>query len=271
MSHVKQVIGVIGAGSMGQALIAGWVAQDSPDREILALVRDLPKYQFLSEKFGPSVRVTDDRSELLQCTTIVIAIKPQIIRELLHEFTPFIAPDCLLISVAAGITCGFIENCFPQTQQVIRAMPNTPSIIGRGVTGVSAGAGCSRASVDRAVQLMSAVGTVVELPESQQNDLAAVSGSGPAYLFYLAENLIRGAQELGLDSELAQSLVRETLMGAAELLAGSPASPEQLRQQVTSPGGMTAAAMEVLDVCEVGPAVIDALARGTERARELGG
>ena len=131
--------------------------------------------------------------------------------------------------------------------------------------------GCSRASVDRAVQLMSAVGTVVELPESQQNDLAAVSGSGPAYLFYLAENMIRGAQELGLDSELAQSLVRQTLVGAAELLAGSSASPEQLRQQVTSPGGMTAAAMEVLEVREVGPAVIDALARGTESARELGG
>jgi pyrroline-5-carboxylate reductase len=109
------------------------------------------------------------------------------------------------------------------------------------------------------------------LPESQQNDLAAVSGSGPAYLFYLAENMIRGAQELGLDSELAQSLVRQTLVGAAELLAGSSASPEQLRQQVTSPGGMTAAAMEVLEVREVGPAVIDALARGTESARELGG
>ncbi len=258
-------IGIIGTGSMGQALIAGWAAGG---HRIVAVVRDKPKYAHLEAEYA--VTLTEDRAVLAECAVVVIAIKPQMIREILHEFSAFIAPGAVVISVAAGITTEFIGRVFPNTDQIIRAMPNTPSIIGKGVTGMSGSPECTRESMDIARDLMSSVGVVVEVPEAQQNALAAVSGSGPAYLFYLAEYLLQGALELGLDQETAEELVRHTVVGSAELLASSTKSPVELRQQVTSPGGMTAAAMQVLDDSQVGTAVVAALARGTERANELG-
>ncbi len=261
-------IGIIGTGSMGQALIAGW---SNKVHRIVAVVRDKPKYAPLEAEYTEHLlTVTEDRAVLTECSVVVVAIKPQMIREILHEFSTFIAPGTVVISVAAGITTEFIGRVFPNTDQIIRAMPNTPSIIGKGVTGMSASPECTRESLDVACELMSSVGVVVEVPESQQNALAAVSGSGPAYLFYLAQYLLQGAHELGLDPATAEKLVRQTLLGSADLLATSAMSPSALRQQVTSPGGMTAAAMQVLDDSHVGPAVVAALARGTERANELG-
>lgn len=260
------VIGVVGAGSMGQALIAGWAGSG---KKIVAVVRDRAKYQHLEGEYG--ITVTEDRGELAGCGVVVLAIKPQVIRELLPEFAPAISPQAVVISVAAGVTTKFIENSLSSTDQVIRAMPNTPSIIGRGVTGISGSPTCTEQSMNIARELMSAVGVVIDIPESAQNELAAVSGSGPAYLFYLAEYLIQGAQELGLEPELAHQLVTETLAGSAELLRQSNQPPQALREQVTSPAGMTAAAMAVLDAQAVGQSVVDALAAGTERARELGG
>ena len=261
-------IGIIGTGSMGQALIAGWA---NKGHRIVAVVRDSPKYAHLEAEYAEhSLTVTEDRESLARCGVVVIAIKPQMIREILHEFSVYIAPGAVVISVAAGITTEFIGRVFPNTDQIIRAMPNTPSIIGKGVTGMSGSPECTRESMDIARELMSSVGVVVEVPEAQQNALAAVSGSGPAYLFYLAQFLLQGAAELGLDPATAEELVRQTLVGSAELLATSTMSPIALREQVTSPGGMTAAAMQVLDDSQVGTAVVAALARGTERANELG-
>lgn len=259
-------IGVIGAGSMGQALIAGWAGTG---HNIVAIVRDQAKYHHLEGEYG--ITVTEDRTQLSDCAVVVLAIKPQVIREILPEFASVISAEAVVISVAAGITTEFIENSLSSTDQIIRAMPNTPSIIGRGVTGISGSPTCTQESLNIARELMSAVGVVMDIPETAQNELAAVSGSGPAYLFYLAEYLMQGARELGLDPDVAQLLVIETLAGSAELLRQSGKSPHVLREQVTSPAGMTAAAMAVLDAREVGPAIIDALARGTERARELGG
>lgn len=258
-------IGIIGTGSMGQALIAGWSAGG---HRIVAVVRDKPKYAHLENEYA--VTLTEDPAVLAECPVVVIAIKPQMIREILHEFSPVISPGTLVISVAAGITTEFIGRVFPTTDQIIRAMPNTPSIIGKGVTGISGSPECTRESLDVARGLMSSVGAVVEVPETQQNALAAVSGSGPAYIFYLAEYLLKGALELGLDQETAEELVRHTVVGSAELLASPTKSAVELRQQVTSPGGMTAAAMQVLNDSQVGPAVIAALIRGQERAHELG-
>jgi pyrroline-5-carboxylate reductase len=258
-------IGVIGAGSMGQALIAGWV---NSGVAITAVVRDQAKYQFLENQYG--IAVSEDLSVLADCGIVVLAIKPQILKEILSELAAYIAPETILISVAAGITTTFIGDFCPQTDQIIRAMPNTPSIIGRGVTGMSGSPRCSAQSMHIARQLMSAVGLVVEIPEAQQNDLAAVSGSGPAYLFYLAEAMVAGAIELGLSTELADQLVRETLIGAAGLLENSEVSPAELRRQVTSPGGMTAASMGVLEQHHVDSSISSAMKQGVERATELG-
>jgi len=260
-------IGVIGAGSMGQALIAGWANSGAA---MSVIVRDREKYQFLESQYPhPGVVVSTDLSVLADCQIVVLAIKPQVIKEILSEFAPHLAPGVLVISVAAGITTEFIGNAFPQTDQIIRAMPNTPSIIGRGVTGVSGSPQCTPESMAIAKELMSAVGSVVVIPETQQNDLAAVSGSGPAYLFYLAEAMAAGAIELGLNPELADQLVRETLVGAAELLATQGKSAAELRRQVTSPAGMTQASMEVLDNHQVDNSISSAMKRGSERAGEL--
>jgi len=260
-------IGVVGAGSMGQALIAGWADTGAA---MSVIVRDREKYQFLESQYpDSSVVVSTDPSVLVDCQIVVLAIKPQVIKEVLHEFAPHLAPGVVVISVAAGITTEFIENAFPQTDQIIRAMPNTPSIIGRGVTGVSGSQQCTPESMTIAKELMSAVGSVIVVPETQQNDLAAVSGSGPAYLFYLAEAMAAGAIELGLNPELADQLVRETLAGAAELLVTQGKSAAELRRQVTSPAGMTQASMEVLDNYQVDSSISSAIKRGSERAGEL--
>lgn len=263
-------IGVIGSGAMGQALMSGWrdASWMDPETPITAIVRDRPKYVHLEDDL--KITVTEDFAPLSESKIVVIAIKPQVIKEKLRDFAQVIPKDAIIISTAAGITTEFIHSVFPQTREIVRAMPNTPARIHRGVTGVSGGAECSQEAIDITVLLMSAVGEVVVVPESLQNELAAVSGSGPAYLFYLAENLMKGAIDLGLDPAIARSLVTSTLTGAAELLAHSGADPEDLRAQVTSKGGMTLAAMQVLDAREVDHTIVAALARGRERAEELG-
>lgn len=250
---------------MGRALISGWTALGL---EIVTVVRDVEKYQHLEKSLG--TEVTRDPNALLECDVVVIAIKPQIIKELLQDFQPFIAPNAIVISVAVGITTEFIGNCFPQTGEIVKAMPNTPSKIHMGVTCISGGEGCSDSSIEVAVELLRAVGEVFVVPESQQAAVGAVSGSGPAYLFYLAQYLQQGAEELGLESDLADQLIRATLRGSAELLVQSELPALELRRQVTSPGGTTQAAMEVLDGQQVGEAVGAALTAGVTRSIEIG-
>ncbi len=258
-------IGVIGSGSMGQALISAWRESGV---NVVAVVRDAEKYKYLERSLG--IEVTEARQALVDCDVVVIAIKPQIIKEILHEFQPFIADGAIVISVAVGITTEFIGNCFPQTTEVVKAMPNTPSQIHMGVTCVSSGEKCSESSVAVAVELLSSVGEVFVVPESQQAAVGAVSGSGPAYLFFLAEYLQQGAEQLGLGADLADQLIRATLRGSAELLAQSGSTAADLRRQVTSPGGTTQSAMEVLDSRGVDQAISAALAAGVTRSHELG-
>jgi pyrroline-5-carboxylate reductase len=258
-------IGVIGSGSMGQALISGWTESGV---SVVAVVRDVEKYRYLEKSLG--IDVTDSRSALSECDVVVIAIKPQIIKEILHEFQPFIAEHAIVISVAVGITTEFIGKCFPQTVEIVKVMPNTPSQIHMGVTCISGGENCSESSIAVANELLSAVGEVFVVPESQQAAVGAVSGSGPAYLFFLAQYLQEGAQQLGLDADLADQLIRATLRGSAELLSQSEMTAPDLRRQVTSPGGTTQAAMEVLDSTGVGEAICAALEAGVARSIELG-
>jgi pyrroline-5-carboxylate reductase len=261
-------IGVIGSGSMGQALISGMNGWTESGVSVTTIVRDFAKYQHLEKSLG--VEVTEDRNALVDCDIVVIAIKPQIIKEILHEFQPFIADNAIVISIAVGITTEFIGKCFPQTVEIVKAMPNTPSQIHMGVTCVSGGEKCSESSVAMAVELLSSVGEVFVVPESQQAAVGALSGSGPAYLFYLAEYLQQGAEQLGLEADLADQLIRATLKGSAELLAQSELSAAGLRSQVTSPGGTTQAAMELLNSRGVDQAICAALAAGVTRSTELG-
>ena len=182
-----------------------------------------------------------------------------------------VEPGALVISIAAGIRTATIEAAVPAGVDVVRAMPNTPARVDRGVTGISPGAGCSAEGLALAERLMSSVGLVVEVPEGLQDAVTAVSGSGPAYVFLLAEAMTAAAVDLGIDEETAARMVAHTILGAATLLDASGESAEVLRRNVTSPGGTTAAAIGTMEQLGVRQAVVAAITAARDRSRELSG
>lgn len=191
---------------------------------------------------------------------VVVAVKPAGVPELLGEIRPLLAPDAVVVSVAVGVTTATMEGLLPETV-ILRAMPNTPSTVGRGVTGVSAGSRADAAHIEQVAALFATVGEVVVVPEDRLDALSAISGSGPAYVFLLIEKLEGAARELGFDADQARVLVRGTFAGASELLAASGVDPAELRRRVTSPGGTTERAIAVLQ--EAG---LDALFERAARA-----
>jgi len=200
---------------------------------------------------------------------VFLAVKPHQITDVLREAAGSLKPDCIVVSIAAGVPVELLESVAPVGTAVVRAMPNTPVRIGRGVVGLSAGAACSPEQLDQVAALFTPVSTVVTIPESLIDALTATSGSGPAYLFYLAESMTKAAVELGLDQPTASTLVSQTLLGAAELLAQSPDDPAGLRAAVTSKGGTTAAATNVFDENGLPFIVRAAMRAASDRAEEM--
>lgn len=198
---------------------------------------------------------------------VVLGVKPAQITGLLAEVGPALDPDALVVSVAAGVTTASMEEVVGNP--VVRAMPNTPSLIGRGVTGISAGSRADRSELALATALFRTVGTVIELPESQIDALSTVSGSGPAYVFLLIEELTRAAQALGFDDDVARLMVQETFLGATLLLESTGADPEELRRRVTSPKGTTERAIAVMQEADLAELFERATAAALARAREL--
>ena len=175
-----------------------------------------------------------------------------------------------MISIVAGMATGRLEACLPAEAVVIRAMPNTPALIGAGVTAISGGSHAHGADLDWAEEVLGAVGTVVRLPERQLDAVTGLSGSGPAYVFLVAEALMEAGVLVGLGRDVSRKLVVETLLGSARMLAESADSPETLRAAVTSPGGTTAAGLRALESRGVRSAFLEAVAAATERSRNLG-
>jgi pyrroline-5-carboxylate reductase len=261
---------LVGAGKMGSALLEGWLAlgvdpagvtviEPQPTAEITALAaRGLR----LNPTTSPSP--TD---------AVVIAVKPQTAPEALADITDRIAPGAVVISIMAGRTLGFLEAALPAGMAIVRAMPNTPASIGRGITVAVPNARVTRAQRDLAHRLLAATGAVEWIDDEALMDAAtAVSGSGPAYIFLLAESLARAGERAGLPAALAANLARATVAGAGELLHRSPLDPATLRHNVTSPGGTTAAALAVLTSADgLDPLMERAIAAATRRSRELAG
>lgn len=189
---------------------------------------------------------------------------------MLAELAPSLRPGVLVISIAAGIPTSVMEEHLPGVA-VVRVMPNTPARINRGVAGVSGGSACTPADLDLAASLMESVGIVVRVPESLQDAVTAVSGSGPAYVFYLAEAMIAAGIDLGLTSEDARLMAVNTILGAGELMAASNEDPAVLRANVTSPNGTTAAAIASMDAAGVRGGVIAAMVAARDRSIELSG
>lgn len=220
-----------------------------------------------------SLAVEDDpeanRTAVRGARVVLVAVKPAMVPDLLREIADALEPGTLVISVAAGVTVATFESLLPGGIPVLRSMPNTPSVVGRGVTGLSAGTRSSDDDLALGRAVFETVGTVVEVPESQLDALSTISGSGPAYVFLLIEELTKTAVSKGFTPEQAAVLVNGTFRGAAELLAQSDKTPEELRIQVTSPKGTTERAVAVLQKADFARTFDEATDAALARAKEL--
>jgi pyrroline-5-carboxylate reductase len=261
-------IAVLGGGVMGEALIDGFQRRVTPKPVIVVAEKRSERAAELVDRHG--VTIADPAEACAGADVVILVVKPQDIRGLVSDIAPSVEAGALVISIAAGITTALLEAAMPLAN-IVRAMPNTPARIESGVTGISAGALCGAQALERARLLLSSVGVVVEVPESLQDAVTAVSGSGPAYVFYLAEAMMAGAVELGMPADTARTSVVHTLLGAARLLEASDEEPAALRAKVTSPGGTTAAAIAVLDSNGVQQIMRGAIEAARDRSRELAG
>jgi pyrroline-5-carboxylate reductase len=259
-----------GAGKMGGALLEGWLqAGLAPGQVAVIEPNPAPPIAALGAR---GVRVNPNATALRDAAAIVIAVKPQIAADALPVLAPMIGEATVVVSIMAGRTLQFLAATLPQARALVRAMPNTPAAIGRGMT-VAVPRHVSEAQRDLAHRLLIASGAVEWVADEALMDaVTAVSGSGPAYVFLLAEALAEAGMAAGLPAPLAEKLARETVAGAGELLHRSTLSAATLRENVTSPGGTTAAALEVLmGAGGLLPLLRKAVAAATERSRKLAG
>ena len=259
-------LGFVGGGRMGEALIAGALRSGRSADSIVVVEASAARCQEIHERYR--VVTAPEATTLRGVSTVVLAVKPQQIAEVCREIADHLTPGTLVVSVAAGTTIAALSAALPG-HRIVRVMPNTPALIGRGMSAVCAGSQVSDDDLTDLMALLGAVGDVVRVEEAQMDAVTAVSGSGPAYAFYLAEAMESAAESLGLSAEVARRLVAQTLAGAGELLATSQRNPADLRADVTSPGGTTQAAIESLDRDEVAAAIQRAVVAAAKRSEEL--
>ncbi len=262
---------LIGAGNMGSALLAGWLERGM-DPETIFVQDPGPSDEFISFAQRRHFKLGADASALPHGPAVmVLAVKPQIMDDVLPRLKPLIGESTVVLSIAAGRMLAGMERHLGGGVAIVRAMPNTPASIGRGITVACANAGVTPAQKSKCDDLLQAAGSVAWTNEEAALDpVTAVSGSGPAYVFLLAECLEEAGVEAGLDRDMARRLARETVSGAGELLRQSDEPAEKLRENVTSPGGTTAAALEIL-MSEKGLQTLmtRAVKAATKRSREL--
>jgi pyrroline-5-carboxylate reductase len=262
-------LAIVGGGKIGEALLSGLLRQADYQPQSIVVVEKHPgRGKELSDTHG--VRVVGLAEAAAFAGTLLIAVKPQDIEEVLLELRDHAGAQHLIVSVAAGIPTARIERGLAADVPVVRCMPNTPALFDQAMTAVSAGAHADEAHLARAEALLAAVGRVVRVPESQLDAVTALSGSGPAYFFYLVEAMIDAGILLGLPRTLAAQLIVQTAVGSAVMLRDSGEHPVQLREAVTSPGGTTIAAIRELENHGVRAAFLAAIEAACVRSRELG-
>jgi pyrroline-5-carboxylate reductase len=267
LAQIKGPIVLAGAGKMGGAMLTGWLARGLEPAQV-SVIEPHPSAEILALA-AKGIRLNPQAKDVGNAATLVVALKPQMFREAGPGLKPLVGPSTLVVSIMAGTTIASIAQVCGGS--VVRAMPNTPAAIGRGITVAVTANNVSASQRAVADALLRATGSVEWVDdESLMDAVTAVSGSGPAYVFLLAEELARAGVEAGLPEELATKLARETVAGSGELLFRSDLASATLRQNVTSPGGTTAAALEVL-MAEGGmPSLLTrAVAAATRRSKEL--
>ena len=262
-------IAVLGAGTIGEALIAGLLRSKwRQPSELVASVRRPERAAELVERFGIHATVSNTEA-VTGAAVIVIAVKPQDFTTLLGEVAPVISAEQTVLSVAAAIPTSAIEARLAAGVPVVRAMPNAPALVHEGIAGICAGAHADDAHLALAEDVLAHLGAVVRVPERYMDAVTAVSGSGPAYLALLAEAMIEAGILLGLSREISTQLVVQTMLGTAKLLRDEQIHPVELREAVTSPGGTTIRAIRELERAGVRAAFLNAIQAAMERSREL--
>lgn len=260
-------VAIVGAGVMGEALLSGLLRSKTVNDTIIVAERRPERAAELIAKY--SVDVVDNLTAAKSADVLILVVKPQDMAGVLKEIAGVIKSDALVISLAAGITTSFLESHLPAGAAVVRVMPNTPALVDEGMSALSAGVHCNDAGLAKASELLGAVGKVVTVPERYQDAVTAISGSGPAYIFYVVEAMIEAGVVLGLPRSTAHDLVVQTVVGAATMLRETGEHPTVLRENVTSPAGTTAAALRELDDHKVRAAFITAMEAARDRSNEL--
>jgi len=261
------IVAVLGAGVMGETLLSGLLRAGRPVDRLVVSERRPERVAELREKYG--VQVLDNAAAAAAADVVVLVVKPQDMTAVLDDVRDNLTPGTLVVSLAAGITTAFLEQRLPPGTPVVRVMPNTPALVDQGMAAISPGAHCDEAHLAQAEALLRSCGRVVRLAEQHQDAVTAVSGSGPAYVFYVVEAMIEAGVLLGLPRTTSTELVVQTLYGAATMLRETGVHPTVLREQVSSPAGTTIAALRELDDHRVRAAFLTAMEAARDRSREL--
>jgi pyrroline-5-carboxylate reductase len=269
MAIDERRIAVLGAGRIGEALIAGLLSSGWREPgELSASSRRDERVAELAERYG--VRATSSNVEAAAgASLVVVSVKPQDIEALLGEIGPAITPEQTVLTIAAATPTATVERYLASGVPVVRAMPNTPSTVHEGIAGLCGGAHADEEHVTLAAEALTHLGRVVRVPEEAMDAVTAVSGSGPAYFALLAEAMIEAGLLLGLSREISTQLVVQTMLGTAKQLRDEKLHPVELREMVTSPGGTTIAAIRELESAGVRAAFLNAIQAAMTRAREL--
>ena len=271
ISRVTYELAILGAGNMAEAIARGLIRGGvfTPQQMIAADV-SAERHKLFSNKLH--IEATDSPAKAAALAPVILlSVKPQNMKDLLASLAPVIADDALIISIAAGISSKFIEEgVAPKPVRVVRTMPNTPMLAGEGMAAIAPGSRATQRDLDEARRLFSPAASVIDVTEDKLDAVTALSGSGPAYFFFLVEHMIRAGIEMGLTPAEAHTLATRTAAGAAKMLVDSTDSPQELRRKVTSPKGTTHAAITHMESSKMDQTIVDALKAAHRRSRELG-
>lgn len=261
-------LAILGAGNMGQALLAGAVRAGMGPGNIVATTQDEAAKQVLTEQHRVQVAPTNVAA-VADADVVLVAVKPYQVAEVLREISPALRPDAVVVSVAVGLDLATLAADLPADQPLIRAMPNTPAAVGKGITALSPAQHVSDAQLQLAQAVLAGSGGVVVVPEKYQPAVGAISGSGPAYVAYVIDALIEAGVHQGLPRDVATALAVGTVEGTATMLQQTGEHPALARERVTSPGGTTAAALAELDNSGTRAAIIRAVGAAVDRTNQI--
>lgn len=264
-------LAVIGAGSMAESLISGIIENKLlTGKEIWVTNKcNHEKLEQLQQSYG--VQISNNRQQVLNdATAVILAMKPKDAAEAISDIKAFLTEDMVIISVLAGVSIASIQSLAEKQLAIVRAMPNTSAAIGKSASALAINGLVSETQLTMVKQMFETVGLTAIVEEDQLDAVTGLSGSGPAYIYYLAEAMEKSAAEIGLEKEMAKGFIIQTLIGAAEMLATSAKEPQQLRKEVTSPGGTTEAGLKVLEAHDVQQAFIECIKEATAQSKRLG-